>query len=90
MSHSPCLGRWSLIKVKTTGGYVSSSLISYSSLHSREGGGASTEESPRPASDDADPCVFILRTRIKRFNRETVGRWGAAGSVNEEGMKILN
>ena len=94
MSHSPCLRRRSLIKVKTTGGYMSSPLISSSSLHSREGGRGGRKGSPRPANDNADPCVFILRTRVKRFNRETVrgrGRgWETAGSVNEEGMKILN
>lgn len=77
-----------MIKVKTTGGCMSSSLISFSPLHSRERG--TKEKSPQPASNDADPHVFILRTRIKRFNRERVGRRGLAGSVNEEGMKILN
>lgn len=46
------------------------------------------KESPQPASDDADPRVFILRTRIKRFNRETVGRRGTAGSVSEQGKKL--
>lgn len=87
MSHSHCLWHWSLIKVKTTGGYMSSSLISFSSLHSR--GGGNHIESPQPASNNADPCVFILRTRIKRFSREPV-ETGVAGSVNEQGMKIVN
>lgn len=42
----------------------------------RGGGEQRIKESPRPGSNDADPRVFILRTRIKRFNRETVGRRG--------------
>lgn len=91
MSRSHCLRRWSLIKVKTTGGYMSSSLISFSSLHSREGGGGGGGghiEIPQAASDDAEMCVFMLRTRIKRFNRELV-ETGVAGSVNEQGLKIL-
>lgn len=40
------------------------------------GGGPRRKQSPQPASDDADPHVSILRTRIRRFNRETVGRPG--------------
>lgn len=60
------------------------------SAHQGRGGGPSRKESGRPAREEADPCVFTLRTRIKRFNGETVGRRGETGSVNEEGMKILN
>lgn len=40
------------------------------------GGRPRRKRSPRAASDEPDLCVFILRTWIKRFNRETVGRRG--------------
>lgn len=46
--------------------------------------------SPHPARDDAQPRFFIFRTRIKRFKRADTAETGAAGSVDEGGMKILN
>lgn len=81
MSHSACRRRPSLIKVKTTGGYMSSPLISFRSEHSGRAG----ETAGHPPDPHVSCSKEVLTGRVDGGGSGGKGRW--VGSVKLLSMR---